>query len=68
MNFHFDYLIYLYKKIKFIDSRLAHFWSLIYDTLPYPKSPNNVHLYVNQLQININVFVSLMTKAALCIP
>ena len=26
------------------------------DTLPYPISPNNVHLYEYQLQMNINVF------------
>ena len=26
------------------------------DTLPYPISPNNVNLYEDQLQININVF------------
>ena len=26
------------------------------DTLPYPISPNDVHFYENQLQININVF------------
>ena len=26
------------------------------DTLPYPISPNNVHLYEDLLQININVF------------
>ena len=26
------------------------------DTLPYPISPNDVHLYEDQLQININVF------------
>ena len=27
-----------------------------FDTLPYPISPNNVHLYKDQFQININVF------------
>ena len=26
------------------------------DTLPYPISPNDVHLYEDQLQMNINVF------------
>ena len=26
------------------------------DTLPYPISPNDVHLYEDQLQIDINVF------------
>ena len=34
-------------------------------TLPYPISPNDVHLYEDLLQININVFSFLMTKAAL---
>ena len=27
-----------------------------FDTLPYPISPNDVHLYEDQLEININVF------------
>ena len=27
-----------------------------HDTLPYPISPNDVHLYEDLLQININVF------------
>ena len=26
------------------------------DTIPYPMSPNNVHLYEDQIQFNINVF------------
>ena len=26
------------------------------ETLPYPISPNNVHLYDDQLQMSINVF------------
>ena len=26
------------------------------ETLPYPISPNDVHLYEDQLQMNINVF------------
>ena len=26
------------------------------DTIPYPISPNDVHLYEDQLQMNINVF------------
>ena len=27
-----------------------------FDTLPYPISPNDVHLYKDKLMININVF------------
>ena len=34
------------------------------DTLPVPISPNDVNLYEDQIQININVFL-LMMKAAL---
>ena len=26
------------------------------DTIPYPIAPNDVYLFVDQLQININVF------------
>ena len=36
------------------------------ETLPYPISPNDVLLYEDQLQMNINVFC-LMTKTALAI-
>ena len=37
------------------------------DIFPYPILPNNVHLYEDQLEMNINVFFSLMKKAALAI-
>ena len=35
------------------------------DTLPYPISPNDVHLYEELLQMNIMCFPSLMMKVAL---
>ena len=38
------------------------------DTLDYPILLNEVHLYENQFQININVFCFLMTKSGLAIP
>ena len=39
-----------------------------FETLPYSIAPNDVHLYENQLQMNINVFSFFDAKVALAIP